>query len=88
MKLRQKCLYCGNTSGKLNSNGGCVSCGAFLSLDIEEDLITPPLILPSGTITRSPDFLWNGITGSCSNIEYERMIRGLVRRSVGLDEND
>ena len=83
MKLRQKCTYCGNTSGILDDKGGCISCGAFLPLDNDEDLVAPP----SGAITRSPDFLWNGITGSCSKIEYERMIRGLVRRSVGLDEN-
>ena len=83
MKLRQKCLYCGNTSGKLDDKGGCISCGAFLSLDIEE-----VATLPSGAVVGHKDLIWNAITGSCSNIEYERMIRGLVRRSVGLDEND
>ena len=81
MKLRQKCAYCGNTSGKLDDKGGCITCGAFLSLDIEEESVIPP----SGTV--SQNFIWNSITGSHSNIEYERMIRDLVRRSVGLDEN-
>lgn len=85
MKLRQKCAYCGNTSGKLDDRGGCITCGAFLSLDVEENLVVPPIVVCD--VIGHKDLIWNGITGSCSNIEYERMVRGLVRRSVGLDEN-
>lgn len=28
MNIRQKCEYCGNTSGKVDSWGGSISCGA------------------------------------------------------------
>lgn len=82
MKLGQKCMYCGNTSGKLDDKGGCISCGAFLPLVPEEEEVVAP---PSGTVSQS--FIWTGITGSVSDMKWGKMNSDLVRRIVGLDEN-
>ena len=39
MKSQTKCPYCGNTSGKLDSRGGCISCGGqFQKQDVEQEI--------------------------------------------------
>lgn len=89
MKLRQKCEYCGNTSGKLDDKGGCITCGAFLPvLNTEENWSSI-----SGTVAPYNSYQWTDETGTTTITRQELMnlsyneIRNIVRRSVGLDEN-
>ena len=32
-----KCIYCGNTSGKINYYGNCISCGAPFDLQVSNE---------------------------------------------------
>lgn len=83
------CEYCGNTSGKKDGRGGCISCGAYSK--------------PPELITKSSEEMWSGRSGGYDNLprfgmmtseEFREMylnnprpmgsVANIVRRSVGL----
>lgn len=75
MNIIQKCEYCGNTSGKVDFWGGCISCGAQFKV-IETNRFGDEEYLPAP---------YNGVTGSFQrNHLSSKEIRDIVRRSVGL----
>lgn len=58
-----KCDYCGNTSGKTDMRGNCVSCGAQFSrdeIDVYFDLLKDDMCI--STCTTTIDFFWKNLT--------------------------
>lgn len=68
--MQIKCPYCGNTSGKRDSRGGCISCGGNFS---DNQVLVGNSMLPYTGITGS-NYYWSqwkdgtGSSYSCGSI--------------------
>lgn len=64
MKHKTRCLYCGNCSGKTDTWGGCISCGAPLDAvtESEGEYAVPNFPGINGIVVPYPS--WYGTTGT------------------------
>lgn len=61
-----KCPYCGNSSGKTDSRGGCISCGGDLLSNDAGNLSSYNMMIESGFMSVNKVRQHFGITGGYS----------------------